>query len=69
VFRFPDFPAPAIVDSTGRVRLYRTADILHFEETHPELTDGDAKWRKVRKAGRRALYAARMKGATPPPEV
>jgi len=64
-----DFPAPAIIDGTGRVKLYHAADITDFETRHPEVTDGDAKWRKVRKAGRRALYAARLKGATPPPDV
>jgi hypothetical protein len=69
VFRFPDFPAPAVTDSEGITKLYRASDIDRFEEAHPELTDGDAKWRKVRKAGRRALYASRMKGVTPPPDV
>ena len=63
----PDFPAPEI--DTGSVKLWRLSVITGFEEAHPELTDGDAKWRKIRKAGRRALYARRMKGAEPPPNV
>ena len=54
-----DFPAPVI--ATGRVRLWHLSDIARFEDTHPELTDLDAKWRKVRKAGHRALFAARLK--------
>jgi hypothetical protein len=69
VFRFRDFPAPAVADSEGITKLYSAGDIVRFEEAHPELTDGDAKWKKIRKAGRRALYARRMKGEAPPPDV
>ena len=65
ILRSPDFPAPVI--TTGRERLWCLSDIATFEDTHPELTDADAKWRKIRKAGRRALFAHRMKGGTPPP--
>ncbi len=50
-------------------KLWHTADIAAFETSHPEVTDADAKWRKIRKDGRRALYARRMKGETPPPNV
>jgi Prophage CP4-57 regulatory protein (AlpA) len=62
LMRCADFPAPVIV--TGRVRLWHLSDIATFEDAHPELTDADAKWRKIRKAGRRALFAAaqRRKG-------
>lgn len=69
VFRFPDFPAPAVADSEGLTKLYSAADIDRFEEAHPELTDADAKWRKIRRAGRRALFARRLKGTPPPPDV
>ncbi len=65
----PEFPAPAITDGTGRVKLWHLSDIAGFEDAHPEVTDAAAKWKKIRKAGRRALYARRMEGATPPPDV
>ena len=58
ILRSPDFPAPVITDDAGRIRLWHLSDIATFEDTHPELTDADAKWRKIRKAGRRALFAA-----------
>ncbi len=64
-----EFPAPAITDDAGNTKLWRAADIAAFETSHPEVTDADAKWRKIRKAGRRALYARRMKGGTLPPDV
>jgi formylmethanofuran dehydrogenase subunit A len=66
--RSADFPAPAITDGAGRVKLWHPADIAAFETSHPEVTDADAKWKKIRKAGRRALYARRMKGGTLPPD-
>jgi hypothetical protein len=64
-----EFPVPAITDGTGLTKLWHLSDIASYEDSHPELTDGDAKWRKIRKAGRRALYARRMKGGTLPPGV
>jgi hypothetical protein len=39
------FPEPAI--TSGRVRLWRAADIAVFEVAHPELTDDAIKHRKV----------------------
>jgi len=42
------FPAPVITDATGRLKLWHTADIAAFEDAHPELTDREAKRRKVR---------------------
>ncbi len=67
--RTSEFPAPAISSASGRVRLWRSDDIARFEEAHPEVTCADAKWRKIRGAGRRALYGRRMKGRTPPPDA
>lgn len=44
----PDFPAPAITDGAGRMKLWHVADIAAFESVRPELTDDEAKHRKVR---------------------
>lgn len=62
--RSPGFPAPSIT-GPGRLRLWESPDIDRFEETHPEVIDADAKWRKIRNAGRRALYGRRTNGETP----
>lgn len=56
-----EFPAPAITDGSGRAKLWHLSDIAPFEDAHPDFTDADAKWKRIRKAGHRALFAARQK--------
>jgi hypothetical protein len=42
------FPAPAITDGAGRMKLWHPADIAVYEAAHPEVTSDEAKRRKVR---------------------
>jgi hypothetical protein len=42
------FPAPAITDGAGRLKLWHLSDIASYEDAHPELTSEEAKRRKVR---------------------
>jgi hypothetical protein len=43
-----EFPAPAIIDGAGRLKLWHTADIAVYEAAHPEVTSEEEKRRKVR---------------------
>lgn len=42
-----DFPAPAFTVGGGKIRIWHLADIVRFEEAHPELTSENEKHRKV----------------------
>jgi hypothetical protein len=54
--RSTSFPAPAITDGSGRIKLWHVADVATFESAHPEVTSEDAKLNKIKRAG----YAARL---------
>jgi hypothetical protein len=42
------FPAPAIIDGAGRLKLWHSGDIAVYEAAHPEVTSEEEKRRKVR---------------------
>ena len=54
--RSDNFPAPAITDGTGRIKLWHAADVATYEAAHPEVSSEDAKRNKIKRAG----YAARL---------
>ena len=47
LMRREDFPLPAITVNGGRTKIWHTADIAAYEQTHPEVTSETAKHRKV----------------------